>query len=521
MLNGEAFRGTSAGVLVFTSTNAWKSTLMPGTPDASSSMAETIATDPIAASRKQAGRTLLLCLGLFVLAFSWRGVHLTSLGFLHIDEVRFSLPTAQDLAAGHPLFFIRGTNYGAPIHEAVAALLFRYFGENPVTLRLPVVLFSSLAVVAGFLALRRIARESIALGLALLLACPASAVTRYGVGAHPVYAFFTLLILLLQIGAWNVDQRRSAKAWIAWALLAGFSLYVLKLAAIPIAICLFWLGLRSPAFRSWRREIVRDEQLRRAWWRIGILCSVAIVLGAPVLYRALTRRATYVPRTYEFGLIGAAGLLLSIAFVFLLWEGRLRWRNLWPVGAVTLAIALFTVPPAIHFQRVEAPRLAAAGIPQWPEKQYSFKHAHEWPFQIRLVLDRVLPAIVLGRSNLLEGEPPKTVPYTWKAAFSVMLLGFLSLGAMAGLRHAGAVRLFYSRPFVLIAPPLLIAVIMFPSWTLHSDTCFRYAVPFMTGVWLLIWRCAEPLIGNRPRVLVCLLVFYIAYCGFDCWKNLS
>jgi hypothetical protein len=466
-------------------------------------------------------RTILLCVLLFLVAFAWRGVQLPRLQLLHIDEVRFSLPTAREIAAGHLHFFIRGTNYGAPIQEAAAALLFRMFGESPVTLRLPVVFFSSLAVVGGFLALRRVEDESVALGLAVLLACPASAVTRYGVGAHPVYAFFALVVLALQLGAWRLDRSRTVGAWIAWSLLAGFSMYVLKIAVVPIAVALLWLGLRSQAFRTLRREVAHDVNLQRTWWRIGILCGLAALVIAPVLYRALTRRATYVPRTYEIYLMLFAGAFAAIAVAQLIARGRVPLLRMWPIGAVILATILFTVPPSIYFRRVEAPRLAAEGIQQWPEKKYHLKHAHEWPLQARLFLDRIIPALVVGRSNQLEGEPPEQVPLTWKAALSTALLGLLTAGAVRQIRTSSIVRMFYARAFVMIAPPVLFAAVMFPSWALHSDTCFRYAVPFLAGIALLAWKCIEPFARSHTRIVITALVAYVVYCAFDCWKNLS
>jgi len=469
----------------------------------------------------QSYRTALICALLFFAAFVWRGVHLQSLGFLHVDEVRFAMPTAQDIAAGHLLFFIRGSNYGAPVQEAAAALLFRIFGESVIALRLPVVVFSSLAVVCGFLVLRRVERERVSLGLAILLAFPASAVTRYGVGAHPVYAFFTLLILALQSGAWWLDRHRSAKGWIAWALLAGFSVYVLKLAIVPIALILVWLGLRSNGFREWRRGFIGNPDLQRVWRRVGLLAGSAMLLFAPVFYRALTRRATYAPRTYELCLMLAGVFVMIVVLAFIVLKGRIPWRSLWPIGAVILATALFSVPPSIYFQRVEVPRLSAAGIEQWPEKKYNLKHAHEWPLQVRLFLDRIVPALILGRSNQLEGEPPINVPLTWKAALSAGLLGMMGVGTVRRLRRTGLFRVFRSRSFILIAPPVVIALLMFPSWALHSDTCFRYAVPFMAGIWLLFWKCLEPFVRLHLRATVGALAAYIVYCGVDCWMNLG
>jgi hypothetical protein len=341
------------------------------------------------------------------------------------------------------------------------------------------------------------------------------------VGAHPVYAFLALVFLALQAAAWRLDRSRTVGAWIAWSILAGFSMYVLKIAAVPIVVALLWLGLRSQGFRQWRRELALDANLQRTWWRISIWCGLTALVIAPVLYRALTRRATYEPRTYELCLMLLAGAMSAIAVALIIVRGRVPWRRIWPIGAVILATVLFTVPPAIYFRRVEAPRLAAEGIKQWPEKQYHLKHAHEWPLQARLFLDRIIPALVIGRSNQLEGEPPERVPLTWKAALSTALLGLLTVGGVRHMRRSGIARMFYSRAFVMIAPPVLFAAVMFPSWVLHSDTCFRYAVPFMAGIALLVWKCIEPFARNHSRIVMTTLVAYVAYCAWDCWANLS
>jgi len=44
---------------------------------------------------------------------------------------------------------------------------------------------------------------------------------------------------------------------------------------------------------------------------------------------------------------------------------------------------------------------------------------------------------------------------------------------------------------VLIAPFLLTAVVLLPSWSLHNEYCYRYFVPFLSGGLLLAYRALE------------------------------
>ena len=71
--------------------------------------------------------------------------------FTDADEVWYSLPTAERMARGEWLLYISGTNYGAPVQEFFSSFLIRLFGTSVATLRLPVVLISSMAVVVAYL----------------------------------------------------------------------------------------------------------------------------------------------------------------------------------------------------------------------------------------------------------------------------------------------------------------------------------------------------------------------------------
>ena len=119
------------------------------------------------------------CLLLVLLAFAWRMPYAATAPIVQVDEVKYSLPTVQRLLVGDAVFYISGTNYGAPIEQAIAAVLFRIFGESAAAFRASTVLLGSLAVGVFFLALRRTVGTTAAFGIALPLALANSSVARY------------------------------------------------------------------------------------------------------------------------------------------------------------------------------------------------------------------------------------------------------------------------------------------------------------------------------------------------------
>src|SRR3954471_5275648 len=83
-------------------------------------------------------RSRLLALSVLALIYlAWRLPAVISAPMTINDEVLFSMPTVQRMLAGETLWYVAGTNYGAPVHEALAAPLMRVFGESTLILRLP------------------------------------------------------------------------------------------------------------------------------------------------------------------------------------------------------------------------------------------------------------------------------------------------------------------------------------------------------------------------------------------------
>jgi hypothetical protein len=462
----------------------------------------------------------LVFLALVALAFAWRMPYAATKPIVQVDEVQYSLPTVRRLLAGDPVFYISGTNYGAPIEQALAAVLFRLFGENAADLRFPTVLLGSIAAGVSFLALRRVTGDLPALGIALLLALANSAVARYTTFSHGCYAALLLVIGGIQLATMWTDEKRSAARWLVLGVLMGIGLYVLKLAIFQSLASLAWLWLRSDYFQRLRDRLLATHLRQRMLAGLFTTAAGLLVL-APVLYRYLTRRATYAISPMEKWLLITAALLCAAGAAIVLptlCAPRLReWLLAVSCGALLVLIPL---PAEMWFEKIERPRLAAQKTEPYAEAAYSLKHLHAWPNQARLIIEGVFPALLFGRWNEVRGFE-ETETLGWKSAVAATALAAL---AFAGFRRwrSGAWRPdLRSADFIFIAPFLLTLAVLFPSWSLHSESSYRYLLPFLPGFYLLCFRCIEDRFTRHPRVACLLVGLYFVYCGFDCLHHIS
>jgi hypothetical protein len=296
--------------------------------------------------------------------------------------------------------------------------------------------------------------------------------------------------------------------------------YTLKLAFFQMLVSLVWLWARSAYFQR-LRERLRDAPLQRRL-RAGLgTIALGCLLLAPVLYRCLTRREVYVVSPLEKGLILAALLVFVAAAILLLPTLAVpRWREWAPVAGCLSLFFVIPLPAALWFQKIEQPRLAAQHIEVYGEKSYAFKHLHEWPNQARLMIQGVVPALLIGRWDEVRGFE-ESEQLGWKAAVTVVVLAVV---AWAGFRRvrAGKIRPDpRSADLLFIVPLLLTTVVLFPSWSLHSESSYRYLLPFLSGFYLLLYRCLEDWIAHRPRTTATLAALYFAYCAVDCYHHIT
>ena len=458
---------------------------------------------------------------LFLFAVAWRLPYAVTRAFTDADEVWYALPTAERMMRGEWLFYISGTNYGAPVQEFFASVLMRFFGTSVATLRLPVVVIGAVAVAVAYLSLRTVVRERAAFALAALVAGAGSAVAGYTAYAHPCYATTLLLAGVIQLLTFRVARERTAARWLALAVAMGGALYVFKLSLLQSAASLAWLWWCSENAVRLRARAGTAEGARRLRRAGGVLAAGAVLL-APVAYHDLTRRQTFVIAPWEKAVVLAAFAVLGIGAVLAVraWP-RPAWREVWPGLACGLTMVLIPLPAAVWYARTEAPRVVARHGKVYAEAAYGLKHVQEFPHQARLVVQGIIPALVLGRFDTLEGEPTETEPLGWPAGVSVALLGVLAWCGGKRLR-ASCWRIPLSAgDAVLIAPFLLTAAVMFPAWALHSECCFRYLVPFLPGGLLLAYRALEEPLTRHPRVACGVVAALLLQNAFDCFWHLN
>jgi hypothetical protein len=453
---------------------------------------------------------------LFALALAWRIPWSATLPMTWVDEVLYSWPTVEQIKQGHLLTYVYGTNYAAPVHEYCAAWLSHLFGNSLLVFRCPVGFFSSAAVAVSFLLLSRLVGLGAAAVIGLVLACPSSAPAIYQVLAVPAYAATMLLVALMQWATLALDRERTPPRWILFGALAGVAFYVFKLSLMQSAVSFGWLFSRSALGRQMIERFLEDRT--RAARDLTVLLGSAILM-APVLYRALTRRGSYTPQSWELALVGLALLIVAVG----LWRMRrclpdqpTGWQNGVLCGIAFLAAAL---PPMFYYSAIEQPRLAAEGVNLYTETAYSWKHAHEWPFQLRLFFDRVFPSLWIGRVQELEGFPT-SVPVTWKSLVSAGIGVVLLAGAWHRATRSNWRLALPVGTIVLIGPFVLTSAVMLPSWLLHGEFCYRYLLPYMSGFLLLAYLCCEQWITAFPRFAVAVGLLYVTYCGADCLLHL-
>ncbi len=441
---------------------------------------------------------------------------------VQVDEVKYSLPTVQRMLAGDTLLYISGTNYGAPLEQAIAAGLFRVFGESAGAFRASTVLLGSLAVGVFFLALRRTVGNGAAFGITLPLALANSSIARYTTFSHGCYSTLLLAVGCIQIATMRTDEKRTASRWLTLGVLMGAGIYVLKLAVFQCFASLAWLWLRSDYFQRLRERFDQPRLRQRMIAGISTATTGLLVLS-PVLYHYLTRRATFAISPPEKWLVIAAAFLCAAGAAILLpalCAPRLReWT---PVAGALALLVLVPMPAELWFRKIELPPLTAQGIEPYAEASYSFKHLHAWPNQARLIAEGVLPALIVGRWNEVRGfEESERESLGWKSAITAVLLAALALADLRRWRTGGRRPDLLSADFLFIVPFLLTLAVLFPSWSLHSESSFRYLLPFLPGMFLIAYRCMEEHITAHPRITAALLALYAGYCAFDCFHHIA
>jgi hypothetical protein len=465
-----------------------------------------------AAPRRNAGLFFLLV----AIAILWRLPFSALCPMSSGDETKYSMPTVERIEAGEFPTYIVGTDYGAPVHEWLAAIFRRTLGHSLLAFRLPLILFGAFAAGVFFLSLRTAISTGAAFALALLVACPPSTTAFYTAFSQPAYAATLLCVALIQVATFRVDRSRTRAAWALLGLLMGAAVYVFKLSVLQSGVSLIWLFARSENGRGLLAEIDTNPEIRkRAKLATGFALAAALAI-APVAYRALTRRGIYQISRPEIALVALAVPLFIASFFIAIRLIRIRPGPLSSGAAFACAFAVFAVLPSLRFTFVEKPRLTASHVKLYTEAAYSLKHLHEWPFQVKLFAERVFPALILGRMSTLEPYPVNGVRCGWKTAVTAAIFAALAFGAFRRWGARSGREIFDRNDLVITAPFFLVIAVMAPSWSLHGDFCYRYLFLFFPGLLLFAFRCIEPAFPRWQNASIAVMAIYVLYAANDC-----
>jgi hypothetical protein len=455
-----------------------------------------------------------LALLLFLGALAWRLPYTFTVQTFFVDEREFQQPTIAQILRGEFPIYLYSNAYMAPVQEWMSAGLISLWGQSLATLRLPCVLFGCLAIVLSFRNLQAIIPTAAAVAICLLLVCTNSYSGLYSTFGVPSYAIAMLLTAAIQWSAVALDKRRTIGSWIAFGALGGLSAYVFKIVAIQFGVALIWLLLRSDA---WKQFVFSVRDSPHFWNRLKLIMlalGVGILAVAPAMYRYLTR-----PDSYRPGVVDGAGLLFAVPLgIAALWLSRPLMRakrEEWArIGGCVLIAAIIYLPPDLYFKFRIKPALLSGGMTLWEGSRYSWKHAHEWPLQISLFLERVIPTLLIGRMDELPSGFITSVDLGWRSALSTGLIGTLMFGAIRRWR-AGARPSWSAPEWLLITPYFIIVALMLPSWKLNNDWCGRYLLVFQAGLWLAVYLLFQASIHRHSRIWGGTLAAYLIYCGID------
>ena len=392
-------------------------------------------------------------------------------------------------------------------------------GASYLALRIPVVLATAAGTGLLFYSLKRFLPLGESFCIALLSACPNSAIAVYSSLSIGNYGLCLLLcsgLLLLSI---YVDQNRREIAWLLLGTAIGMAIYIFELLALESAVIIGWLffalGTRLAPILTrlgdngpQPRNILRLVLMPMA---SAVMFAVGpVLLLGPDPYSHFGRLVAWLSFP-----IAAACLLIAVSRVFRYMP--IRRSELMMVALLIAPIAIIPGIAKWHFKQHIAPLWKVSGAEVWDNGGgYKLKKVTDYPYQAMILIDRVIPALFFGRFRELRNGADEVsfTPHAIASAAIVALTLVAFYGAFRRWRHE-RLSLLYVWPAFMG----LLIVVLFPSWRLFGDFSYRYLIAGIPG-WYVVLVCGIASLGRWQRRLgVGILHIYLLYCGFDLWNN--
>jgi hypothetical protein len=437
---------------------------------------------------------------LALISFVWLLVPaLRTPGYI-LDERSFGLPTIALLRGGAWPLHPANEAYGFPIVYYIAALIESFANAHPICLRLPNIVLGSLAVAIAFRWTAQRIESRVALLAGLAFACPnALHLTFVSVGSD--YGSGLLCIWILSWTWWSLSGRAPIRRFAVVGAITGLILFVITQSRLLIAawlIVVLW------------PHLARLVQRRSMLAACGGLCAIIL---SPAAYHYLTRRVAYVPPAWAILCLAAGGGGTAIVAARL-WLHEPVWRawirRLATLGVVSVIVAAV---PEVIYTVYQLPTLGQYG--HHDATNYTLRHLHEWPHQVGFFFDRILPLVFIGDASQFSYTLVEKVPV--RAAGVALGVGLAALWVFGAVDLARATPKGRAKRAIawLLAPTVVAAVALVPSWNLANSLNARYFTLTLPGLFVPLCWLSFRYLGKPWRFLV--FACFLTWCAYDGW----
>nr|ADY60967.1 hypothetical protein Plabr_3370 [Rubinisphaera brasiliensis DSM 5305] len=413
---------------------------------------------------------------------------------LSSDEL-LALRSAQFISEKkHWPIYRLGQDYMLALDDFISSLLLQVVHNDILAIRLFPILMASIGVALFWRIFRALPNRPYSKYSLLPLVVPSQLIWCYSGGATGTYgtAFCIsglLTLLALQCRSHNV------RFYSAIALTGGVAILIWR-ACIFYGIVALSTCIRAPETLT---NAIQLASRKRTTIFFFVLSASS---GFGLAYHYLTRPQTFSMAAIDYGLLA----IFSSSVAAILYCNRpvaqQTYYSLLPALSISCIWATFSVATSLCFS-LWAPVIYPAGKDGLYSVQYSIYHVHDIPFQVLAFFGRPFLLVFTGPSlGIVSATYPPLDVLDYTRGAVVLLLVFISVVVWArGIctpEHEHTIR-----PDALVVLPAILAlIVILPSYQNFGDYSYRYLVPFLPGILLLIDSSLARVLSPALRVSI-------------------
>ena len=403
---------------------------------------------------------------------------------------------------------------------------------SSITLRLTNIFISYVGILFIFFSLKDKLKSYKLYLLLLFLLIPPTSFYFISSKSIPGYSTGLLAISILIFTALKISDRSNyqennkihLKYWFLLGIIGGICTYLHPITRLQFLVCIFYLI-------SFSINIIETIITRNFWTRQVLkfifFASLSIVFIAPSIYRYLTRRNSYEPKSIEIFLISLSLIFVTIALV-VLWKTIKDKKKYYPYvkGVIISSVIALIIPFFVnsYFDFKFSPIYQQLEVDLWSASSYSLKHIHDWFSQLILYFDEILYRSIFYTNEPMEGGMLSYDSITSRSIlflflFLIIIYGY-AIYLIQGVRNNSKNILVH---FLITLPVIFLTILLIPSYRLSNEYSYRYYFPYLAGFGLILIDSIDHLIKSfqiniHKKVTVLFFLFYLSYCLFS---NLS